>query len=118
VTCVLKAPLSGIARRPSTAKFIATKFARHFVADDPARALVARLDGLSHKPDGGLRALTTALVDSEEVWQAHLIRVRPAASPLTVNEGGPVGLVTVRIRWFAFGIRTRCDDTLLFIHQD
>ena len=38
-----EAALADIARHPSTAKFIATKFARHFVADDPPPALVARL---------------------------------------------------------------------------
>ncbi len=34
-----EAALADIARHPSTAKFIATKFARHFVADDPPPAL-------------------------------------------------------------------------------
>src|SRR6201999_3000216 len=38
-----EAALQDIARHSSTAKFIATKFARHFVADDPPPALVARL---------------------------------------------------------------------------
>ena len=38
-----EAVLADIARHPSTAKFVATKFARHFVADDPPPALVARL---------------------------------------------------------------------------
>jgi uncharacterized protein (DUF1800 family) len=38
-----EAVLSDIARHPSTAKFIASKFVRHFVADDPPPALVARL---------------------------------------------------------------------------
>ena len=38
-----EAALADIARHPSTAKFIATKFARHFVADDPPPALVERL---------------------------------------------------------------------------
>ena len=37
-----EAVLADIARHPSTAKFIAGKFARHFVADDPPPALVAR----------------------------------------------------------------------------
>src|SRR5439155_635488 len=42
-----EAVLADIARHPSTAKFIATKFARHFVADDPPPALVARpADGI------------------------------------------------------------------------
>jgi uncharacterized protein (DUF1800 family) len=39
-----EAVLADIARHPSTAKFIAGKFARHFVADDPPPALVAAAD--------------------------------------------------------------------------
>src|SRR6476646_7640867 len=35
--------LADLARHPATAKHIATKLARHFVADDPALALVERL---------------------------------------------------------------------------
>src|SRR6202011_3544771 len=65
-----EALLSDIARHPSTAKFVAAKFARHFVADDPPPALVARLQEVFRKSDGDLRALTMALVDSEEAWVA------------------------------------------------
>jgi uncharacterized protein (DUF1800 family) len=71
-----EAALSDIARHPSTAKFIATKFARHFVADDPPPALVARLESVFRNSEGDLRALTTALVDSDEAWQAPLTKVR------------------------------------------
>ena len=68
--------LSDIARHPSTAKFIATKFARHFVADDPPPALVARLQDVFRKSDGDLKALTLALVDSDEAWRAPLTKLR------------------------------------------
>ena len=61
---------------PATAKFIATKFARHFVADDPPPALVARLQDVFTKSDGDLKALAMALVDSDEAWQAPLTKVR------------------------------------------
>ena len=71
-----EAALADIGRHPSTAKFIATKFARHFVADDPPPALVARLQDVFGKTDGDLRAMTTALVDSDEVWRAPLTKVR------------------------------------------
>ena len=47
-----EAVLADIARHPSTAKFIATKFVRHFVADDPPPALVARLQDVFTKTDG------------------------------------------------------------------
>jgi uncharacterized protein (DUF1800 family) len=71
-----EAALSDIARHPSTAKFIAGKFVRHFVADDPPPALVARLQDAFRKSDGDLRALTVALVDSDEAWRAPLTKLR------------------------------------------
>jgi uncharacterized protein (DUF1800 family) len=71
-----EAALSDIARHPSTAKFIATKFARHFVADDPPPALVARLQDVFGKSDGDLKALAMALLDSSEAWQAPMTKLR------------------------------------------
>jgi uncharacterized protein (DUF1800 family) len=71
-----EAALADIARHPSTAKFIATKFVRHFVADDPPPAMVARLQDVFRKSDGDLKAMTLALVDSDEAWQAPLTKVR------------------------------------------
>jgi uncharacterized protein (DUF1800 family) len=71
-----EAALADIARHPSTAKFIATKFARHFVADEPSPALVARLRDVFTNTDGDLKALTLALVDSDETWAAPLTKLR------------------------------------------
>jgi uncharacterized protein (DUF1800 family) len=71
-----EAVLADIARHPSTAKFIATKFVRHFVADDPPPALVAKLEGVFTRTDGDLRALATALVDSDDSWHAPITKVR------------------------------------------
>jgi uncharacterized protein (DUF1800 family) len=71
-----EAALGFIARHPSTAKFIATKFARHFVSDDPPAALVARLQDVFGKTDGDLRAFATALLDSDEAWQAPPTKLR------------------------------------------
>ena len=71
-----EAVLADIARHPSTAKFIVTKFARHFVADDPPPALVARLQETFSKTDGDLKALAITLVDSNEAWDAPLTKVR------------------------------------------
>lgn len=71
-----EAALADLARHPSTATFIATKFVRHFVADDPPPALVARLRDVFVKSDGDLKALATALVDSDEAWKAPLTKMR------------------------------------------
>ena len=53
-----EAVLADLARHPSTAKFVATKFVRHFVADDPPPALVAKLQDVFTKTDGDLKAMT------------------------------------------------------------
>ena len=71
-----EAVLADIARHPSTVKFIAGKLVRHFVADDPPPALVARLADVFTKTDGDLKALATALVDSDEAWKAPLSKMR------------------------------------------
>jgi uncharacterized protein (DUF1800 family) len=71
-----EAALADIARHPSTAKFIATKFARHFVADDPPPALVGRLVESFRKTDGDLKVLATTLLDSEEAWKPPPIKLR------------------------------------------
>jgi len=71
-----EAALADIARHPSTAKFIASKFVRHFVADDPPPGLVAHLQDVFGNTDGDLKAMTMALVDSDEAWQAPLTKIR------------------------------------------
>ncbi|MDB5504240.1 MAG: hypothetical protein JWR89_4142 [Tardiphaga sp.] len=71
-----EAALADIARQPATARFIATKFAQHFVADAPPPALVAKLEAVFKKTDGDLKALSLALVDSDEAWTAPLTKMR------------------------------------------
>jgi uncharacterized protein (DUF1800 family) len=71
-----QAALTDIVRRPATAKFIATKFVRHFIADDPPPALVAKLEATFRKTDGDLRAMTLALVDANEAWQTPMTKIR------------------------------------------
>ena len=64
----LRAVLDELARHPSTARFIATKLARHLVADQPPPALVARLARRFADTDGDLSALYIALIDAPEAW--------------------------------------------------
>ena len=68
--------LKDLARHPSTAKFIATKLVRHFVADDPPPALVARLAQRFAKTDGDLKAVALELLDADEAWKAPLTKIR------------------------------------------
>jgi uncharacterized protein (DUF1800 family) len=68
--------LTDLARRPSTARHIATKFARHFGADEPPPSLVERLATVFERSDGDLKRLSMALVDSEEAWSASQTKLR------------------------------------------
>ncbi len=71
-----RAVLDDLARHPATAQHIARKLARHFVADDPPAALVARLAKLFRDSDGDLAALALALVDAPESWMPTQAKLR------------------------------------------
>ncbi|MGH8722406.1 MAG: DUF1800 domain-containing protein, partial [Burkholderiales bacterium] len=57
-----EAALADLARHPSTARFIARKFARHFIADQPPAAAVDRLAAVFRDRDGDLGELARATV--------------------------------------------------------
>jgi uncharacterized protein (DUF1800 family) len=60
--------LRDLTRHPSTARFLATKLARHFVADEPPPALVDRLATAYTRHDGELAPVYRALLDSPAAW--------------------------------------------------
>ncbi len=62
------AALAHLARHPATARHIATKLARHFAADTPPPALVARLEQAFLASDGDLPTLYRILIDAPECW--------------------------------------------------
>jgi uncharacterized protein (DUF1800 family) len=64
-----EAVLRDLARKPATARFLAGKLARHFVADDPAPALVDRLTHAYLEADGDLPHVYRALIEAPESWQ-------------------------------------------------
>jgi len=61
--------LADLAIHPSTARHIASKLARHFVADEPPVSLIDTLTRTFIKSGGDLKSLHTALVQAEEAWQ-------------------------------------------------
>ncbi|HEX3912801.1 MAG TPA: DUF1800 domain-containing protein [Steroidobacteraceae bacterium] len=65
-----EAVLADLAQRPQTAKFIATKLVRHFIADDPPPAAVERVARSFLKSGGDLPQVYAALIDSPESWEA------------------------------------------------
>ena len=74
-----KAVLNDLARKPQTATFLATKFVRHFVADDPPPALVEKLAKNFMETDGNLREFAKTLVMAPEAWDAPRSKIKPPA---------------------------------------
>jgi uncharacterized protein (DUF1800 family) len=60
--------LRDLARHAATARFLATKLVRHFVADDPPPTLVEALVSTWRATDGDLRAVATTLVTHPAAW--------------------------------------------------
>jgi uncharacterized protein (DUF1800 family) len=65
-----RAVLADLARYPATARHIAMKLARAFVADTPPPALTERLAKRFLDTDGNLKELARALVSAPEAWAA------------------------------------------------
>jgi uncharacterized protein (DUF1800 family) len=66
-----EAVLQDLARHPATARFIATKLARHFVADDPPPITVDRIARAFLESDGDLPQVYAALIAAPEAWEAN-----------------------------------------------
>jgi uncharacterized protein (DUF1800 family) len=63
-----RAVLADVARHPATAKHVATKLVRHFIADEPPPALVDRLTKVFLDTDGDLKQVAKALAAAPEAW--------------------------------------------------
>lgn len=72
----LRLVLDDLAAHPATARHVALRLARHFVADDPPPALVARLSQTFLDQDGDLARVALALLDAPEAWDPGLRKVR------------------------------------------
>ena len=72
----LRQVLHDLALHPATARFIATKLARHFVADDPPPALVERLAATYLRSSGQLAPVYEALVRSPEAWSPQPAKLK------------------------------------------
>ena len=60
--------LDRLAGHPATHRNLATKLVRHFVADDPPPAAVARIEAVLRDTGGDLKAASLALLDLPEAW--------------------------------------------------
>ena len=71
-----EAVLRDLAVHPSTARFVAAKLARHFVADEPPQALVDELAATWLENGGELAPVYEALIDAEAAWAEPLAKYK------------------------------------------
>lgn len=60
--------LRDLALHPATARHIATKLARQFVADDPPAAMIGTLEAVFQQTNGDLAKLAHAVINLDEAW--------------------------------------------------
>jgi uncharacterized protein (DUF1800 family) len=86
-----RAVLADLARHPATTTHIATKLARHFVADTPPPALVERLEKTFRDTEGDLKAVAAALVMAPESWVEERSKLkRPSEWIMSVRRATPL----------------------------
>lgn len=71
-----EAALAAVASHPATATFIATKLARHFIADTPPPALVTKLARVFTETGGDLGQLARTLLAAPEALQPTAMKLR------------------------------------------
>jgi uncharacterized protein (DUF1800 family) len=65
-----------LARHPSTARFLSTKLAQKFVADDPPPALINSMAKTFRETDGDIRAVMSAMIHSREFSSQGAVRAK------------------------------------------
>ncbi len=65
-----------LARHPSTARFLSTKLARHFVSDQPPQALVERMAKTFLETEGDIRSVVRTMFSSPEFWSRSAYRAK------------------------------------------
>jgi len=68
--------LGDLAGHPSTARFVAYKLARHFVADEPPVDLVASLAAAFLRSQGDLPTLYRTLIESPHAWGTSSVKLK------------------------------------------
>ncbi len=98
--------IRALCRHPSTAHFVATKLAMHFISDDPPAAAIDRLARAFRSSEGDLKIVSRALIDEPEAWredsrkfrtpQDWFVAVMRAFGANQVNPNAPVLLRQLR----------------------
>ena len=68
--------LDMVARHPSTARFITTKLARHFISDEPPKSVVDRCSAIFTRTDGDIRSTLTCVVTGPEFFSRAAYRAK------------------------------------------
>lgn len=64
--------LTDLAYHPSTARFISTKLAMHFISDTPPQSAISKLEKTFLSTGGDLLEVSKALIELPEVWDKPL----------------------------------------------
>ena len=72
----LRAIVADLVAHPATARHVATKLARHFIADDPPESAIAKLAQAFTASGGDLLQVCRALVSLPEVWSEDRAKFR------------------------------------------
>lgn len=72
-----------VSRHPSTARYISEKLVRHFVSDNPPKALVDQAAAVFMKTDGDIREVVRTIVTSNEFFSQQVFRSK-VKSPFEV----------------------------------
>jgi uncharacterized protein (DUF1800 family) len=68
--------LRDLAHSSATARHVAVKLARHFIADEPPASAVARIAHAFERSDGDLPTVYTALIEADESWQSCFVKYK------------------------------------------
>ncbi len=98
--------LKWLATQPATARHVATKLARHFIADQPPPATVNKLTAVFLETQGDLKELAIALINLPEAWAPELRKLK-TPQDYTVSAlralGGEVDLENLITTLMSFG---------------
>jgi uncharacterized protein (DUF1800 family) len=71
-----RAVLMDLARHPATARHVATKLVRHFIADEPPQPAIERVAQAFTRSGGRLPAVYEALLSAPEAWEPRQKKLR------------------------------------------
>jgi uncharacterized protein (DUF1800 family) len=83
--------LADLARHPATARHVAVKLTRHFIADDPPPQLVETLTRRFLETDGDLKEVTKALLGAPESWAPEQAKISGRANGSWRSGAPPAG---------------------------